>query len=83
MTLEDMGYNEDVKKNVAEKMVEGFQFGRITSEQKEQYIVFSEYGEYQAEITGNMQFSAQSRADYPAVGDSVQQLVKLDFGLKD
>jgi ribosome biogenesis GTPase len=45
--------------------------GRVTAEHKERYIVVTNQGESEAEITGNMRFKAESRADFPAVGDWV------------
>ncbi len=41
------------------------------AEHKERYTVVTEKGEYDAEITGNLRFSARSREDFPAVGDWV------------
>jgi len=71
MTLADFGYNETVDTHVAEKNAEGFQIGRIVSEQKERYSVFTAKGEFEAEITGAMRFSARGREDFPATGDWV------------
>ncbi|OFY62178.1 MAG: ribosome small subunit-dependent GTPase A [Bacteroidetes bacterium RBG_13_43_22] len=45
--------------------------GRVSQEHKERYIVSTGDNEYEAEITGNLRFSAASRADFPAVGDWV------------
>ena len=45
--------------------------GRVISEHKERYIVKTVNGESEAEITGNLRFSAKSREDFPAVGDWV------------
>jgi ribosome biogenesis GTPase len=48
-----------------------YEVGRIVTEHKERYVVWTAKGEMEAEITGNMRFSANSRADFPAVGDWV------------
>ena len=48
-----------------------FEIGRVISEHKERYVVKTEKGETEAEITGNLRFSASSREDFPAVGDWV------------
>ncbi|MCK3684782.1 ribosome small subunit-dependent GTPase A [Maribellus sp. YY47] len=48
------------------------ELARVIIEHKERYIVQTETGVYQAEITGNIRFSARSRADFPAVGDWVR-----------
>jgi ribosome biogenesis GTPase len=71
MTLFDVGYNENINAFVNEHTTNGFSVGRIISEQKERYLVFTDAGEYEAEITGNLRFSAQGREDFPAVGDWV------------
>lgn len=71
MNLEDLGYNDRLEKLRIENKLEDFEIGRVISEHKERYIVTAEKGEFEAEITGNMRFSAKGREDYPAVGDWV------------
>ncbi|MDO8951619.1 MAG: ribosome small subunit-dependent GTPase A [Draconibacterium sp.] len=71
MKLEDFGYNEHLKKLWIENKLNDFEIGRVVSEHKERYIVKTEKGESEAEITGNLRFSARSREDFPAVGDWV------------
>jgi len=44
---------------------------RVIAEHRERYIVRYQNEELEAEITGNMRFTAQSREDFPAVGDWV------------
>lgn len=48
-----------------------FSVGRVTQEHRERYIVSDGENEYDAEITGNLRYSAGSRYDFPAVGDWV------------
>lgn len=79
MTLEDLGYNIALEKFRRDNALEQFEVGRITAEHKERYIVRTVKGEFEAEITGNMRFSARSREDFPAVGDWVALLV-FDHG---
>lgn len=67
MTLNDLGYNCDLNKFVKE----GFSPGRVMQEHKERYIVSTGEEEYECEVTGNLRFTASSRADFPAVGDWV------------
>jgi ribosome biogenesis GTPase len=69
--LEYLGYNEDLEKFKIENNLHDFETGRVTQEHKERYIVRTDKNEYEAEITGNMRFSADSRQDFPAVGDWV------------
>jgi len=71
INLEDFGYNERIEKLRIENQLNGFEIGRVISEHKERYIVITEKGEFEAEITGNMRYSANSREDFPAVGDWV------------
>jgi ribosome biogenesis GTPase len=71
MKLEDFGYNDNIEKVRVENALKDFEIGRVASEHKERYIVKTEKGEIEAEITGNLRFSAKSRKDFPAVGDWV------------
>ena len=71
MKLEDFGYNDELKKSRIELIPDNFDIGRVISEHKERYIIKTVKGEYEAEITGNMRFTAKSREDFPAVGDWV------------
>lgn len=71
MKPEDFGYNDQFEKLRIENNLKDFEIGRIVSEHKERYIVKTEKGEFEAEITGNLRFSAKSREDFPSVGDWV------------
>ncbi|HPJ77486.1 MAG TPA: ribosome small subunit-dependent GTPase A [Prolixibacteraceae bacterium] len=71
MKLEDFGYNEQVEKRRDDHHLKDFDIGRVVAEHKERYTVITEKGEYDAEITGNLRFSARGREDFPAVGDWV------------
>jgi ribosome biogenesis GTPase / thiamine phosphate phosphatase len=71
MKLEYLGFNETLERYRIENDLTGFEVGRITQEHKERYVVKTETSEYEAEITGNMRFSADCRQDFPAVGDWV------------
>lgn len=71
MTLEDLGYNIDLENYRRGQNLESFGVGRVISEHKERYVVKTTEDEYDAEIIGNLRFSAQKRSDFPAVGDWV------------
>lgn len=71
MTLQDLGYNDKLEKLRIENNLNAFAIARVISEHKERYIVKTEKGEFEAEITGNLRFSAKGREDFPAVGDWV------------
>jgi ribosome biogenesis GTPase len=71
MILSDLGYIGDDDNF----LVEGFTVGRVTQEHKERYIVSDGETEYNCEITGNLRFTSNTRADFPAVGDWVTMTV--------
>ena len=71
MTLEDLGYNIDLENYRKDQSLDSFGVGRIVSEHKERYVVRTPENEYDAEIIGNLRFSANKRSDFPAVGDWV------------
>jgi len=71
MGTADPGYNDKPEQFRIGNTLKDFEFGRVISEHRERYIVRTEKGETEAEITGNLRFSAKSREDFPAVGDWV------------
>ena len=71
MKLTDLGYTNDIEKYFRGNDLSDFSPARVTQEHKERYIVSDGENEYDAEITGNLRFTAESRADFPAVGDWV------------
>lgn len=80
MNLNDLGYNEKLRKLALEPELRDYDTGRVIAEHKERYIVATEKGEMEAEITGNLRFSARGREDFPAVGDWVA-LTVYDSGM--
>lgn len=82
MKREDLGYNEEFERYREENNLMHFETGRIIAEHKERYIVMTERGEHEAEITGNLRFTARGREDFPAVGDWVSLTVyDTDFSV--
>lgn len=71
MKLVDFGYTDKFEKLRIENNLTDFEIGRVVLEHKERYIVKTEKEELEAEITGNLRFSAKGREDFPAVGDWV------------
>ncbi|HBC78187.1 MAG TPA: ribosome small subunit-dependent GTPase A [Bacteroidales bacterium] len=71
MNLYDIGFTEDLSDFVKDTVPSNFSIARVTQEHRERYVVSDGNNEFEAEITGNLRFSANSRADYPAVGDWV------------
>ncbi|MBN1634496.1 MAG: ribosome small subunit-dependent GTPase A [Ignavibacteria bacterium] len=61
----------EIEKPEAENNQDKFETARVISEHKKRYIVGTDNEIYDAEITGNMRYTANSRDDFPAVGDWV------------
>jgi ribosome biogenesis GTPase len=71
MTLEDLGYYEALGQYKQKLDLHSFEIGRIAAEHRERYTVLTEKGELEAEIIGQLRFSASDRSGFPAVGDWV------------
>jgi ribosome biogenesis GTPase len=71
ITLQDLGYDPSLDDFRKTQNLETFDLGRVVSEHKERYAVRTTDREYDAEIIGHLRYSAQQRADFPAVGDWV------------
>jgi len=71
MKLEELGYNKKIEKYLKDNNLSDFETGRVIAEHRERYIVRTAIGDFHAEITGNMRFTAKDREDFPAVGDWV------------
>ncbi|MBN1340950.1 MAG: ribosome small subunit-dependent GTPase A [Bacteroidales bacterium] len=80
MKLDDLGYNSELEKFRLNHIPDGFEPGRVTAEHKERYMIMTAEGEFEAEITGNMRFTAKNREDFPAVGDWVASIT-YDSGI--
>jgi ribosome biogenesis GTPase len=82
MDINDLGYNSDFEQFRIENGLSDFTVGRIVAEHKERYTVRTANAELEAEITGNLRFSANSREDFPVVGDWVALTVyEPDMGV--
>lgn len=71
ISLNKLGYNQTFENFRQQQGLDAFEVGRVILEHKERYVVKTEDGEYDGEIIGNLRYTAQSRADFPAVGDWV------------
>lgn len=71
MSYRDLGYSQELEKYRKEAGLDTFEMGRIILEHKERYVVKTPSHEYEAELIGNLRFTATSRYDFPAVGDWV------------
>lgn len=70
-SLQELGLTPELAGFIRENVSPGSQIGRVIREHRERYAVSDGENEYDAEITGNMRYSAASRKDFPAVGDWV------------
>ncbi len=71
MTYQDLGYNNKLAQYKNEQELDSFEIGRVILEHKERYVVKTPTQEYDAELIGNLRFTAESRYHLPAVGDWV------------
>jgi len=71
MTLEDIGYNPELEKYRQQHRLDSFDVGRVIAEHRNRYTVKTASGEYDAEVIGNLRYTAEKRSDFPAVGDWV------------
>lgn len=76
LNLIQLGYSDKIKELIGEEL-EPVELARVSAEHKERYQIINEDGTLQAEITGNIRYAAQSRADFPAVGDWVK-IARID-----
>jgi ribosome biogenesis GTPase / thiamine phosphate phosphatase len=75
MNLLDLGLTNELITYLKDNNLSDFSIGRVTQEHRERYIISNGENEYDAEITGNLRFSAISRAEFPAVGDWVTMTI--------
>ena len=71
MTLKELGYQSSMETYRQKHQLMHLAVGRVIAEHRERYIVKTPEREYDAEIIGNLRFTAHSRSDFPAVGDWV------------
>jgi ribosome biogenesis GTPase len=71
MKLEELGYSSELENFRQQHGLDTFDVGRVIAEHRERYRVRTVEGEFEAEIIGNLRFSARERSDFPAVGDWV------------
>ncbi len=64
-------FSETFESARQEYISKGMVIARVLSEQKELYTILLNDKEYKAEVTGRIMYAAESRKDFPAVGDWV------------
>lgn len=75
ISLETLGWSSFFEQNFASMGEMGFEPGRVAVERKNSYLIYTGAGEYTAEASGKLLFSADSPADLPKVGDWVAATV--------
>jgi ribosome biogenesis GTPase len=65
-------FNDYINEQIERLNIDQSSIARVIKEHKGRYIISTFEVEYEAEITGNLRFSAKSREDFPAVGDWVE-----------
>lgn len=62
-------HKELFEKSKNEFLSQGFSIARVISEHKELYTILVDGKEIKAEVTGKLMYTAESRKDFPVVGD--------------
>lgn len=70
--MKNLGFTGKITDLIQSADYDGFHLARVIVEHKERYLVQTSSGIFNAEITGNLRYSAKSRLDFPAVGDWVK-----------
>jgi len=71
MTYADLGLNIIHEQYRIEHHLGDFEVGRVIAEHRERYTVKTPEKEFDSELIGKIRFTADSRYDFPAVGDWV------------
>lgn len=71
MNLEELGFSDWFKKQVETCKTKDLKPARITTVNRDNFIILNETGEVIAELTGKLLYNAESRENFPAVGDWV------------
>ena len=71
MDLSDLGLDRWFAEKAEEQCAPDLSTARVTAVDRARYLIRDEYGELPAELTGRLQFVAESSSDLPCVGDWV------------
>ncbi len=69
MNLTELGWNESFDRHFEQFRNQGLVPGRVARQHRDRYLVYGEYGELEAEVSGRFRHAARSRAQFPTVGD--------------
>ena len=71
MELRELGLDDWFADRIPEQCSSGLSLARVTAVDRARYLIRDEHGELPAELTGRLQFVAESSTDLPCVGDWV------------
>lgn len=75
--IKQWGIPQHIINKVNQNELNSSEIARVTAVHKERYLIEREKGKANAEITGNLRYSAESSLNFPAVGDWVK-VVQMD-----
>ena len=76
MNLTELGWNTFFERHFEQFKRQGLEPGRVAREHKQRYVVYSDRAELVAEVSGKIRHGANSRGEFPAVGDWVALSVR-------
>lgn len=71
MNLESLGFSDWTRESLKKCEQPDMDLARVLTVDRDQFMIIGEHGEMPAEVTGKIMFAAESRIDFPAVGDWV------------
>jgi ribosome biogenesis GTPase len=80
MQLCDLGWDEYFENKFEPYKTQGLVPARITRENRQNYLAWSESGELSAEVSGRYRHEAEGKGDFPTVGDWVAVTARPDEG---
>jgi len=78
--LRDFGWDAFFESSFENHAAQGLVAGRVAVQHRGAYVLFTQFGELWAELTGRMLHDRSSPAELPAVGDWVAARPRLDEG---
>jgi len=78
MDLKQLGWNSFFEGHFNDAARKGSIAARVICEQKQLYTIGTRFGELEARVSGRLMHTASSRADFPAVGDWVAVMPRLE-----
>ncbi len=70
-SLMDLGWNNFFSAQVSKQDAQNFTIARVAVEYKNHYLLYSKFGELEAEASGKLLYSASTKSALPKVGDWV------------